>query len=165
MNESQKDRYQRGLDFQEECRRSWKLLPHIWRLRITDGRGLGTRPADELILMENLNLLCEMKRTVGDVFTLSMLRTDQVKGLLQFEQVLERNRGLVFVSFNSDDLDTAYSFRLYDALRYMKKQGRRYITEAELRQEEIPAVDLPRISLDGEPGYDFRGLVNGNTIK
>ena len=93
-NEKQAERRQRGEDFQEECRRSWRQIPNLWRLRITDGGNLGTRPADELVLLEHVNLLCEEKRTDGDQFKLSMLRTDQLTGLINFEKALDRNIGL-----------------------------------------------------------------------
>lgn len=158
-NEKQAERRQRGEDFQEECRLSWRQVPNLWRLRITDGSSLGTRPADELILLESANLLCEEKRTDGDRFTLSMLRTDQLKGLLKFEQALDRNYGFVFVSFLNEAVDAAYCFRLLDALRYMKTKNRQYITLEELQQGVIEAVPLPRITIDGKLGYDFKGVV------
>lgn len=157
-NEKQAERRQRGEDFQEECRLSWKQISNLWRLRITDGRGLGTRPADELILLENANLLCEEKRTDGDQFTLSMLRTDQLKGLLKFEQALERNRGYVFVSFLNEAVDLAFCFRLIDALHYMKSQGRQYITLAELQKSVIEVLPLPRIKIGDNNAYDFKGV-------
>lgn len=160
MDHKQKERYQRGQDFQEECRRSWRLVPNLWRLRITDGGILGTRPADELILLEHINLLCEEKRTDGDRFTLSMLRTDQLKGLLKFEQALDRNRGLVLVSFLNEAVDAAYAFRLLDALLFMRQKGRQYITLAELQRGEIEAIELPRITINEERGYDFKGVVD-----
>lgn len=159
-NEKQAERRQRGEDFQEECRLSWRQLPNLWRIRITDGSSLGTRPADELILIEDFNLLCEEKRTDGDRFNLSMLRTDQLKGLLKFEQALERNLGFVFVSFLNEAVDVAYAFRLVYALQFMKLNNRQYITQEELQQGVIPVVDLPRISINGKPGYDFKGVVS-----
>ena len=51
---------------------------------------MGTRPADELVLLEHVNLLCEEKRTDGDRFKLSMLRADQLTGLINFEKALDR---------------------------------------------------------------------------
>lgn len=159
-NEKQAERRQRGEDFQAECRLSWRQIPNLWRLRITDGSCLGTRPADELILLEKVNLLCEEKRTDGDRFTLSMLRTDQLKGLLKFEQALDRNRGYVFVSFLNEAVDVAYAFRFIYALHYMKSKGRQYITLSELQQGVIKAVELPRIQINGEPGYDLKGVVD-----
>lgn len=157
-NEKQAERRQRGEDFQEECRRSWRKIPNLWRLRITDGGILGTRPADELVLLEHVNLLCEEKRTDSDRFTLSMLRVDQLKGLLKFEQALDKNRGLVLISFLNEAVDVAYAFRLLDALCFMREKDRRYITLAELQQGEIEAIPLPRITIDGERGYDLKGV-------
>lgn len=139
-NEKQAERRQRGEDFQEECRRSWRQIPNLWRLRITDGGNLGTRPADELVLLEHVNLLCEEKRTDGDRFMLSMLRTDQLKGLINFEKALDRNIGLVLVSFLNEAVDVAYAFRLVHAMAYMNQKGRRYITLEELQQGKIEAI-------------------------
>lgn len=121
---------------------------------------MGTRPADELILLEHVNLLCEEKRTDGDRFTLSMLRTDQLKGLLKFEQALDKNRGLVLVSFLNEAVDATYAFRLLDALLFMRQKGRQYITLAELQQGEIEAIELPQITINGERGYDFKGVAD-----
>jgi hypothetical protein len=157
-NEKQAERRQRGEDFQEECRRSWRQIPNLWRLRITDGGNLGTRPADELVLLEHVNLLCEEKRTDGDRFMLSMLRTDQLKGLINFEKALDRNIGLVLVSFLNEAVDVAYAFRLVHAMVYMNQKGRRYITLEELQQGKIEAINLPRIEINGERGYDLKGV-------
>lgn len=158
-DEKQAERRQRGEDFQDELRRSWRLLPNLWRLRITDGSGLGTRPADELIITEGVNLLCEAKRTDGDRFLLSLLRPDQLKGLLKFEQAVSRNRGYVLISFLNEAVDAAYAIRLVNALRYMKEKNRQYITLAELQQGKAEAINLPRISIDEELGYDLKGVV------
>lgn len=95
---------------------------------------MGTRPADELVLLEHVNLLCEEKRTDGDQFKLSMLRTDQLTGLINFEKALDRNIGLVLVSFLNEAVDVAYAFRLVHAMAYMNQKGRRYITLEELQQ-------------------------------
>ena len=73
---------------------------------------MGTRPADELVLLEHVNLLCEEKRTDGDRFMLSMLRTDQLKGLINFEKALDRNIGLVLVSFLNEAVDVIRHNRL-----------------------------------------------------
>ena len=40
---------------------------------------------------------------------LSMLRTDQLKGLINFEKALDRNIGLVLVSFLNEAVDVAYA--------------------------------------------------------
>lgn len=105
-------------------------------------------------------MLCEEKRTDGDRFTLSMLRTDQLKGLLKFEQALDRNRGLVLVSFLNEAVDAAYAFRLLDALLFMRQKGRQYITLAELQRGEIEAIELPQITINEERGYDLKGVVD-----
>lgn len=160
-SEKQAERRERGEAFQSEVRRSWKLLPNLWRLRITDSVSrLGTRPADEVVLTDRFNYLVEEKRTDGNQFTLSLLRPDQLKGLLEFEKALERNRGYVFVSFLSEDIDEAYAIRLLDALIYMKKQKRQYVSLEELRNKNIDVISLPLIEIDGERGYDLKGVLN-----
>lgn len=165
MHSSQKqaERRQRGEYFQAEIRRSWRLIPNCWRLRITDGvNRTGTRPADDLILLEHINVLCEEKRTASDRFELSFLRPNQVRGLLEFDAALERNRGLVFISFLSDTVDAAYAIRLTEAAAYMKAQGRQYVTLEELQQNKIPCVSLPVVEVeqDGElkRAYDLKGV-------
>lgn len=160
-SEKQAERRERGEAFQAEVRRSWKLLPNLWRLRITDSVSrLGTRPADEVVLTDRFNYLVEEKRTDGNQFTLSLLRPDQLKGLLEFEKVLERNRGYVFISFLSETIDEAYAIRLLDALIYMKKQKRQYVSLEELRNKNIDVISLPLIEIDGERGYDLKGVLN-----
>lgn len=156
--ELQRERQQRGEAFQEEIRRSWANIPNSWRMRIKDGGG-GTRPADEIVLLEEVNVLAELKRTESDRFELSYLRPDQVKGLLLFDRCLARNYGLVFVSFNNPDAgrDEAYAFRLARALQYMKGKGRQYVTLEELTQQAISCAQLPRITADNS--YDLKGLV------
>jgi len=128
-------------------------------MRIADGRG-GTRPADEVILLNDINVLGEHKRTQGDRFELSFLRVNQLTGLVDFDQVIERNKGLVFVSFLDDakGLDAAVTFRLIDILGHMKQRGRQYVTLAEFRTKEIPGLILPRKQLEDGPGYDLKGV-------
>lgn len=156
MDQKQKERQQRGDDFQNEIRRSWSQL-RSWRVRIPDGRG-GTRPADELVILEICNLLVELKRTNGDRFELSFLRPNQAKGLLAFDNVFDQNYGVVFVSFLNDCADEAYAFRLMEAYAYMVVKGRRYITMEEFRSKAFRCMELPRETIDGEPGYNLRGL-------
>lgn len=160
----QQERQQRGDDFQDEIRRSWRRISRTWRMRIPDGKG-GTRPADELTLTEKINILAEMKRTEGDRFGLDFLEPNQIKGLLDFDKVIERNYGLVYVSFlnEAQNVDAAYVFRLVTAMRYMQQKKRKYITLEELRAGAIPCVWLPRISgekmEDGKPGYCLKGVI------
>lgn len=163
VSHKQAERRQRGEDFQTEIRRSWRLIPRCWRLRITDGvNRTGTRPADDLILLEHINILCEEKRTASDRFELSYLRPNQIKGLVEFEATLDRNKGLVFVSFLNEAVDFAYAFRLLDATVYMQHQGRQYITLEELQQEKITCVPLPVITIeqngDQLRAYDLKGV-------
>lgn len=157
MDVKQKERQQRGQDFQLEIMNSWKRIPNIWTMTIKDGGG-GTRPADRIILTQDINILAELKRTESQRFELAYLRPNQIKGLLDFDQVIERNVGLVFISFHSTKkgIDTAFAFRLMDAMPYMKQAGRSYITLDELRQQVIPCAEMPR----GEHHtYDLKGVM------
>lgn len=160
-SDKQAERRARGEAFQLECKRSWKLLPNLWRMRITDAAGrVGTRPADEVILTDRLNYLVEEKRTDSNQFTLSMLRPDQLTGLLKFENALERNRGYVFVSFLNEDNDVAFAFRIMDAMVFMKQRNRKYITLDEFLSGTFEAIALPRITIDDDPGYDLKGVLD-----
>ena len=164
MDQKQKERQQRGDDFQDEIRRSWTLVKS-WRMRIPDGKG-GSRPADELVLLEAVNLLIEMKRTEGDRFELSFLRPSQVNGLLAFDKVFEQNYGLVLVSFLNEatGVDEAYAFQLIGAVKFMQQRGRKFISLDEFREaaagrtRPFKAHKLPKIYVDEYPGYDLRGL-------
>lgn len=167
MDHKQLERQQRGEDFQNELRRSWRLVPNCWRLRIADGRG-GARPGDELILLKDVNILGEHKRTTGDRFEFSFLEVNQVKGLLDFDAVIDRNIGLVFVSFLNEAVgrDLAVTFRLALAMKYMQEKRRKYITIDEFNNEVIPCLWLPRLQLTEGPGYDLKGVNDvTNTFK
>jgi len=155
MHNKQKERLQRGIDFQDEVRRSWRRVPNVWRLRLRDGKG-GTQVADEVALLAKVNLLSELKRTEGDRFELSFLRSDQINGLLDFDRVLPQNYGLVLVSFHNlqQGRDDAYAIRLITALHFMRREGREYITLDELRSGAFPAIRLPRLNTP-EPTYDL----------
>lgn len=160
MDALQKQRQQRGDDFQDELRRSWRFLPNCWRMRIADGKG-ASRPADEIILLEPVNILAEAKRTKGDSFQLSFLRANQIKGLLDFDKCLDRNLGLVFVSFLDEDrgIDEAYCIRLPTAMYYMKKAGRAHIKREELKNKVIPRLELLLIETMPRT-YDLKGVNN-----
>nr|WP_092074976.1 hypothetical protein [Dendrosporobacter quercicolus]NSL49607.1 hypothetical protein [Dendrosporobacter quercicolus DSM 1736]SDN24707.1 hypothetical protein SAMN04488502_11563 [Dendrosporobacter quercicolus] len=162
----QKERRDRGQEFQDEIRRSWRLVPNVWRMRISDGRG-STRPADEIVTTANGNFLIEAKRTQGDKFELSFIRPNQFRGLLNFE-VIPRNFGLVFVSFLSKDIDEAYAFRLSTVIKYMQERRFRYIARNILKNfVTMPAIQLPRTyyhdpkdkRLSG-PAYDLTEVIN-----
>lgn len=156
--ELQRERQQRGEAFQDEVRRSWAKVSNCWRMRIRDGGG-GTRPADEIVLLADVNILAEHKRTEADRFELAYLRPDQFKGLLLFDRCLERNYGLVFVSFQNEaeGRDEAYAFRLARALQYMQEKKRQYVTLDELKRAALPCAPLARITADIT--YDLKGLV------
>lgn len=156
----QRERQQRGNDFQAEIRSSWGFVEGCWRFRIPDGGG-ATRPGDELVLLQEVNILGEHKRTEGQRFQLSFLRADQITGLLDFDRVLDRNKGLVFVSFHNPDrgLDEAYAVRLITALRFIQRRDRDYITLEEFADKRLPCARLPRRQDTSEPTYDLRELI------
>lgn len=159
VRNKQRERMQRGEDFQDEARRSWRELPNVWRMRIKDGGG-GTRPADDIITLEEFNVLAEYKRTSGQAFELGMVRPNQVRGLVDFDQIITRNLGLVFVSFHNPDKgrDDCYVFRMVKALAYMQKHKVKTIRLEQLERGVIPAIRLPRIQAV-DPYYDFKGLI------
>lgn len=162
-NHLQKLRQQRGDDFQNEMRASWRLLPNVWRFRLPDGGG-GSRPADELVLLEDVNILAEHKRTYGEKFELGFLRPPQLKGLQDFDLVIPRNLGLVFVSFLNEEkgIDEAYAFRLVRALQFMHVTGRRYITREEFQQQRVPCIALPLLPPPAgtiDRIYDLQGVL------
>ncbi|WP_371380870.1 hypothetical protein [Sporomusa aerivorans] len=164
-SELQKERHDRGEEFQNEIRRSWRLIPNVWRMRITDGRG-ATRPADEIVTTINGNFLVEAKRTAGNKFELGFIRPNQFRGLLNFE-VIPRNFGLVFVSFLNKDIDEAFAFRLSTAVKYMQEYRYRYIARNVFKESmTLPVIELPRTyyhdpqnaKLSG-PAYDLTEVI------
>lgn len=161
MRNKQRERRERGNEFQEEIRYSWRYVPNTWRMRISDGVG-GTRPADELVLTTDANILAEHKRTEGSRFELSFLRPNQIRGLIDFDEVIPKNRGLVFVSFHNPavERDEAYVIRLVTILRYLSDKPRRYIELDELRSGfmingNLLALKIHR-RLDDPKLYDLR---------
>lgn len=165
VSRKQKERHDRGEEFQDEIRRSWRLIPNVWRMRIKDGRG-GTRPADEIVTTPNGNFLIEAKRTAGDRFELGFIRPNQLRGLVNFE-VIPQNFGLVFVSFQNEKIDEAYAFRLSSLLKYMRQYRFQYISLAVFRTFlTIPCLQLPRTyyhdphnkKLSG-PAYDLTEVI------
>lgn len=135
------------------------MVPNVWRRRVVDGRG-SSQPADEIILTENGNILAEHKRTAGTRFDFNFLRPNQARGLVDFDKVLPRNYGIVFVSFQNKALDEAYAIRFISALDYMRRWHRLHIPICDLRTGiRIPSVPLPRIFTEHGPAYDLQELV------
>lgn len=147
MDQKQADKRQRGEDFQNELKRSWPLVANTWRLRIPD-KG-GSRPADELVIAGDINILAELKRTESEGFQLSYLRPNQLKGLIEFDACNKRNKGLVFISFLSEteNRDSSFVFRLTDGLKFMHLKGRNYIRMDELATHKLPALGLRLIEI------------------
>lgn len=161
LNNKQKERHDRGQDFQNEIKNSWRHVPHIWTMPIADGRG-GSRAADRLTIAPKVNLLLELKRTSKKTFDLSFLRPNQVRGLLDFDQVIERNYGIVLVSFLdvNKGVDEVYAIRLSTAIKFMGKRGRLHIKLEELQREGMThvALRLPKLNTQ-ETAYDLKELV------
>lgn len=154
----QQERRQRGEEFQDELRRSWRYIPKCWRMRITDHNS-GTRPADEIVLLPSINILAEAKRTNGDRFTLSMVRPNQQKGLYDFDVIIPRHRGLIFISFLNDTEDVAYAFRFIDALQFMRNTGVNYIPLTDFKNGVFKCVELPLLhDTDNNRYYDLKGV-------
>lgn len=160
----QRERQQRGTDFQEEIRSSWRQVPNCWRMTIESGKGQGqssgTRPADAITILNDVNVLTELKRTSGEAFELGFLRPNQLEGLIDFDAVIPRNFGLVFVSFLNEErgIDAAYSIRLIDAIKFMKRVGRQHIKLEELRRGAVACLHLPVTWYKGHRLYDLQGV-------
>lgn len=155
INSKQRERRQRGHDFQNEVLQSLRYVPNLWTINIQDGRG-GSRPADRIILTEKVNILAELKRTSGSRFYLNFLRPNQIQGLIDFDTVIEKSLGLVFISFHEPkkQLDEMYIFRLTTALKYMKKKDKLHIDLKELQDEVIPSLHIKRVN----DLYDLNGV-------
>lgn len=165
LRNKQKEKHDRGQDFQLEIKNSWRHVPNIWTMPIPDGRG-GSRAADRITIGEKVNLLTELKRTSKKSFQLDFLRPNQIRGLIDFDQVVKRNYGLVLVSFHDlpKGIDEAYAIRLVSALRYMKQKDTRSIPLEDLRKGIIVGatqrvdMKLPRLDT-AEPAYDLKGVM------
>ena len=164
LRNKQRERQQRGSDFQEEYRRSWHEVPNVWQIRIKDGRG-GTKPADHLTICQKVNILAELKRTASQKFELGYLEPNQIRGLIDFDQVIAKNYGLVICSFHNPGkgLDECYAIRLVTAIRYMNDKGRNHITLEELQKGALVganiqvAIKVPRLE-KATPTYDLKGV-------
>ncbi|MER1275516.1 hypothetical protein RJD11_12250 [Bacillus velezensis] len=159
MRNKQRERRQRGNDFEAEIKRSWPLVENVWHMKLKDGGG-STNAADRIVLTNEVNILIEMKRTKSKSFELGFLRQNQIKGLIDFDQVIDRNFGIVTVSFHNPDigLDETYAFRLTEALKFMRHNDRLNIRLTEFQSETLPAVKIPRINTE-QPRYDLKELV------
>lgn len=162
LSNKQRERQQRGSDFEEEIRNSLRFVPDLWTINIKDGLG-GSRPGDRIIITTQVNILSECKRTASQKFELSYLRMNQLAGLVDFDSVVKHNYGLVFISFHNPKKkrDEAYAFRLTTALRFMQKTDRQYITLDELRTGVVPSIYLKRIN---EKRLDLKGVVDCKSL-
>jgi hypothetical protein len=151
----QAEKRRRGLNFQDELRDSWKLVPNCFRMAIPEVGG--SRPADSIILLPHVNVLAELKRTAGDSFDLNFLRKNQFKALVDFERVMSRNAGVVFVSFfnESCDRDYCFMFRLTSMLAYMRGLNTCHISLHDLCC--FPNLAYPVLRLKSSL-FDLRGI-------
>jgi len=137
-----------GKLFELDIARSWKKVPNSWRLRLRDG-GSVERPADELVLLPEVSLLNELKRTSRPKFSITMLRTNQINGLLNFEKAADRNYGLVFFNYLNDEKreDRLFVFRYVHLLLYIKESGHTTNTfDLELFENtDILNIELQRV--------------------
>lgn len=155
-SEAQAERRLRGAAFQDEIRSAWKKIPNCWRMRIDDSSG--SRPADEIVLLPEVNLLLEMKRKKEEELRISDIRENQVGGMIDFMRASSRNLSFVLVSFQNDATDTAYGMLLPMFLRACVNKDAQYLTETEILQYVgfNGAVRIPRVGDD----YDLRMLVS-----
>jgi hypothetical protein len=156
LSAKQKERRDRGADFQKEARLSWRQIPHVWRHHMREGGG--TRPADDIVLTEVWNFLTEYKRTEGYVFDMDFLRPDQLVGLVNFDRVIPRNIGLVMVSFLNEEIDEAYAIHIKDLVKLVNLYHKKSFDIDFIRRAPSHFVELPRIDIDGQRGYDFSRL-------
>lgn len=146
-------RKRNGESFEESCRRSWLALPGVWRMKISDAAGCGSRPADELVLTKDYNFLCEEKSCDRDVFPLSLIRPDQVRGLLDFESAVPgRNIGILAVRFSM--ASQAFLLRFPEFIRYLKKRNQNQVHREELLKGACPCIRCPQVVIYPET-YDF----------
>ncbi len=158
MNKQQ-ERRNRGKDFEQIVRRSWSLVPNIWRMRIADGGG-ATRPADEIVITPTENFLIEMKRTNTDRFSLDFLREGQIKGLINFDNATDRNYGIVLISFSTENIDEVFAFRLITALDYLISKKSKSIAISEFQSNRFPSLKIPKITFNHMLYYDLKGMLN-----
>lgn len=115
--EAQRERWERGTDFQEEFRGSLKRVPKCWFKRL---EGPGPQPFDTLALLEKFSLGLEFKRLKEGNLDFDDLRPNQVKGLVNFNNCLKRNVGAVAVHFYNTEtaLDECYLVSIMQLLKF-----------------------------------------------
>lgn len=156
LSDLQSLRKQNGSSFEDICKRSWLALPGVWRMKVSDVAGCGSRPADELVLSREYNFLIEEKSCSEDIFPLSMLRPDQVRGLLEFEAVLpERNRGILAVRFEEHGMVFLTRFRYL--MQYLRDQEINRVRREEFLKRAFLCVQCPQSVIYPET-YDFGGV-------
>lgn len=121
--EAQRNRWERGVDFQEEFRESLRRVPKCWFKRLPDGAG--PQPFDTLVLLEDFNLGLEFKRLKDGNLDFDDIRPNQVKGLVNFNNCLKRNVGAIAVHFYDPErvLDDCFLVSIMQLLRFYSENG------------------------------------------
>lgn len=152
-----------GKEFELEIAKSWTLVNNAWRLRLRDGGGIEC-PADELVLLPNVRLLNELKRTNKNYFSLKLLRTNQISGLLTFEKKDSNNYGLVFINFYNEhfNIDRLFVFRLVHLYMFIKtnKYDKLYFPIDLFERSDILSIELDTYYVSLKKYYDLKPLLN-----
>lgn len=135
--EAQRERWERGTDFQEEFRKSLRRVPKCWFIRLSDGAG--PQPFDTLVLLEKFNLGLEFKRTKAVYMDFDDLRPNQVKGLMNFNAAQKHHVGAVVVHFYDEveSLDKCFLVSIKQLLKFYfdnqtQRAGIRYFIDGTL---------------------------------
>lgn len=149
--EAQRERWERGTDFQEEFRSSLHRVPKCWFKRLVDGSG--PQPFDTLALLDKVSLGLEFKRKKSGTLDFSDLRPNQVTGLLNFNNCLTRNVGAVAVHFLDEDagLDECYLVSIQQLLDFYLARGTRRAALQDFK-DGVLGLLLPR-HVSGEGWY------------
>lgn len=151
-------RWQRGKIFEDEIRRSCTLIEDSWRLRLTDGRCAGPRPADMLLITPDGNYLMELKRRACKNFHLKYLEKHQIEGLLKFSEMRGPNYGLVLWSVLTADMCRTFAIDIKEIIDYCEKKGVLSIPFEDV-VESINAVELKEITVEGERAWDLQPML------
>lgn len=160
---TQKEKLQRGIEFQEEMRKSWLTLSNLWRLRIDDSSG--SRPGDSLILTnyqyKPLNILIEYKRKMEPVLRLSDLRESQIKGLADFDKVAPWHHSLIIVNFLDEEksINDTYAVTYYSFIKYLNVKKKLQVSAEEIKSNldyyRAPVLE----NVDGTKRYHIGGIL------
>ena len=122
--------HMKGKDFEKTMRQSWAMIRSVWKRRLTDGRGRGDQPADELVLYEDKALLCEYKSTISDKFSLKEVRPNQLTALREFNNPKYNRYSYVFIETNR----SCYVVNITDLTKWVYENMKMTISESELNE-------------------------------